>query len=125
MDDLPPPNPEATLYQADKSCSSTGTGTSATATATSGGAGAAGNVAPVKSIMEGIKYNRPPPEAPKLRRSASTAIPVRNRPFGEFPGRDPRDRASEPLKSSLGDIPGPELFGRVHSLSALFEKPDQ
>lgn len=39
--------------------------------------------------------------------------------------RDPRDRASDPSRSRLDDMPPGMGFGRVSSLSALFERPDE
>lgn len=76
--------------------------------------------------MDGIKYNKPPPEPPRRRAPTTTTVPIElAKPLQHYPERDPRDRASEPIKASLDDLPPPGGFGKVSSLSALFDKPDE
>lgn len=139
-DELPPPNPHATVYQADKSSSTNVSVTTTTATTTTASTGLKdGNPSvPQKTRIVMPEYNKPPPEAPKpppkrvvapgrhgevRREAARMAPPVRE--------ANAWDRASAPLgvaapssPHSNPDMPR-QMFGKVSSLSSLFENNDE
>lgn len=83
------------------------------------------------------EYNKPPPEAPKPQKRVvvqGRRADIRREPaFPAYVAREPNawDRASKPLGSGLPRSPGKDddmprqMFGKVSSLSSLFENDGQ
>lgn len=131
-DSLPPPDPNAIVYQAEKSSSTTVSVTTTTNTNTTT---TNTNCTPVKEspLVKLPKYNKPPPEEPKKPKldyrfpSSSTPASSVRSDGGAGAGREEvlplfKSRVDDRISASKADaLPPVQTFGKVMSLSAMFE----
>lgn len=129
-DSLPPPDPNAIVYQADKSSSTTVSVTTTTNTNTTT---TNTNSTPVREspLIKLPKYNKPPPEQPKKPKleyrfaSPSTvASPIRSEDSANGEEVAPLFKLGNDDRNSDSKAESPppvQTFGKVSSLSAMFE----